>query len=346
LIGVVVLTLFPAVQARGKAAVVLADGVGVELPRPFAAPVVRVETRIGGALGDLWSPGWAAPAIVLLPGAAPKGRSDPRVRAVAGALARSGRMVFVPELHLYKARFEVADIDVIARAAAGLWRRSGVPVVLLGFSLGGSFALLAAARPSAQSDVAGVATFGSYFDLLGVLQAATTGVSVVGAHREPWRADPRAGAVVRDVATALVEPGERTALRAALRGEADPAALPPGARAAYDLVTNNDPARTYPLAARLDATGHALLADFSPAAVAQRIKVPVFAMHSRDDPLVPYGELLRLHRGLPRARIQTVSAFTHVDLHLAGSVTAFARDLWTVWSFASAVLTAQETWFD
>lgn len=346
LLAVVVLTLFPAVQARGKAAAVLADGVGVGLPRPFAAPVTRVDARVDGVLGDLWSPGWAAPAILLLPGAAPKGRSDPRVRSVARALARAGRVVFVPEMQLYKSRFELSDIDAIARATAGLWRRTGVPVVLLGFSLGGSFALLAAARPLAQSHVAGVATFGSYFDLLGVLQAATTGVSVVGNRREPWRADPRAGEVVRELAAALVEPRERPALRAVLHGTADPGALPPGARAAYDLVTNTDPARTYPLAARLDPTGKKLLADFSPAAVAQRISVPVYAMHSRDDPLVPYGELLRLQAGLPRAKIQTVRSFTHVDLHVGGNVSAFVRDLWVAWSFSATVLTAQEAWFD
>lgn len=339
--------MLPPVQARGKAAAVLADGIGLGLPRPFAPPVTRVEARIDGVLGDLWSPGWSAPSIVLLPGAAPQGRGDPRVVAVARALARAGRVVFVPEMRLYQARFEHADLAAVTRATAALRERSGARVVLLGFSFGGSFALLAAAHPLARPHVAAVATFGSYFDLRGVLQAATTGVSVVGGRREAWRAHPRAAEVIRDVATALTAEPERAALAAALRDpSADPVALPAGARAAYDLISNTDPARTFALAARLDATGQALLTDFSPASVAARITVPVVAMHSRDDPLVPYGELLRLENALPAAATRTVSSFTHVDLHAGGSVGPVARDLWEVWSFASTVLTAQEEWFD
>jgi pimeloyl-ACP methyl ester carboxylesterase len=350
--GFLGLTLLPPVQARGKAVAVLVDGLGVGLPRPFAATVTRVETRVDGVLGDLWSPSWAAPPIVLLPGAAPRGRADTRVRAVARALARAGRAVFVPEMELSHARFERSDINATARAVAALRQgrlgeRGNRPrVVLLGFSFGGSFALLVAAHPVARQQVAGVATFGSYFDLRGVLQAATTGVSVVGERRVAWRADPRAARVVRTVAGALVAVPERAALAAALRGTADPARLPAGARAAYDVVMNTSPDRTYPLAARLDPTGQALLADFSPAAVAARITAPVVAMHSRDDPLVPYGELLRLERGLPHAVTRTVSSFMHVDLQAGGSVPAFLRDLWEVWSFASFVLSVQETWFD
>jgi pimeloyl-ACP methyl ester carboxylesterase len=339
--------VLPPVQARGKAAAVLADGIGLGLPRPFAPTVTRVETRVDGVLGDLWSPGWAAPSIVLLPGAAPRGRADPRVVAVARALARAGRVVFVPEMRLYQSRFEDADIADVARATAALRARTGAQVVLLGFSFGGSFALLAAAHPLARPHIAAVATFGSYFDLRGVLQAGTTGVSIVAGRREAWRAHPRALEVIRDLATVLTAQPERAVLAAALRDPgADVAGLPPGARAAYDLVTNTDPALTYPLADRLDATGRAVLADFSPASVAAHITAPVVAMHSRDDPLVPYGELRRLGHGLPAAEVRTVSSFRHVDLQAGGSVGAVTRDLWAVWSFASTVLTAQEEWFD
>jgi len=342
------LTLIPAVQARAKSAAVLADGLHFPVPRPFASRVARHAVTLDGVTGDLYTPGDRAPAIVLIPGAAPQGKDDPRVVRLARAIARAERVVFVPDLLLAKAAFETSDIDRIVRSVRALHELPAVRgrPALLGFSFGGSFALLAAADPRIRSEVAVVATFGSYFDMLGVIQSASTGVSIVGGRRQPWKADPRAKDVLRDVALNFTEPRERPALRAALRGEAPPGRLPPGARAAYDLFTNTDPDRTYPLAARLDSTGRTLLARFSPSAVAGGITATVLAAHSRDDPLVPYGELLRLKAGLPRARTTTVSSFHHVDFERNGDRIRLVRDVLATWWFTGNLLDTQETFLD
>jgi pimeloyl-ACP methyl ester carboxylesterase len=148
--------------------------------------------------------------------------------------------------------------------------------------------------------------------------------------------------VLHEVALRLVPPAEAPALTAVFGGAADADALSGAARAAYDLVTNTDPSCTYQLAAALDTGARRLLADFSPATVAARITAPVLALHSVDDPLVPYAELLRLRAALPAARTMTVRSFEHVDLRGGGSRVELVRDVLTAWRFTAALLAAQE----
>lgn len=327
------------------AAVVLAEAVGAPLPRrPAARRVTRAGRTLDGVTGDLYDPGWRAPALVLLPGAAPKGRHDVRVQQVSRSLAGAGRSVFVPDLELSRTTFDRVDIDRVARAVPELHARNpgAGGVALLGFSYGGALALVAAADPRVGGLLASVATFGCYFDLVGVIQGATTGGSIVAGVHHPWRAHPQAARVMREVALRLVPPGEEAALTAVFAGTGRPGSLSPASRAAYDLVGNTDPARTYDLAAALHPDARRLLADFSPSTVVARISAPVIALHSVDDPLVPYAELLRLRAALPSARTLTVRSFEHVDLRGGGRRAELARDVVTAWRFTAALLAAQQ----
>jgi pimeloyl-ACP methyl ester carboxylesterase len=339
------LALLPPVQARGKAVAVLADAIGIPFPRPAAPPVSRVAATIGGVPGDLYTPGQPAPAIVLIPGAAPGGKDDPRVIRVARALARAERVIFVPTLELAERRFVEEDIDRITRCAAALADHELVHgrVTILGFSYGGSFALVAAADPRLDGRLAQVAVFGAYYDLVGLVQAVTTGVSLVDGRRIPWQGHPLAQAILRSRAVTLAPEKEQNALLVALdTGSAE--GLGPRSRAIYDLLVNEDPERTFDLAARLPKPARDILSRFSPAAVADRIDVPVVAMHSTDDPAVPYGEALRLERGIPGTRLVGVEVFRHVDFS-ATSPAAWlqaADDLWNAWRFTSWILVAQE----
>jgi pimeloyl-ACP methyl ester carboxylesterase len=339
------LALLPPVQARGKAVAVLADAIGLPFPRPAAAPVSRVVATIGGVPGDLYSPGQPAPAIVLIPGAAPGGKDDPRVIRVARALARAERVVFVPTLELAERRFVDEDIDRIALCTAALADHQLVRgrVTLLGFSYGGSFGLVAAADARLDGKLAQVAVFGAYYDLVGLIQAVTTGVSLVDGRRIPWQGHPMAQAILRARAVTLAPGKEQNALLMALEDES-PEGLSPRSRAIYDLLVNEDPARTFDLAARLPRPARDLLSRFSPSSVASQIDVPVVAMHSTDDPAVPFGEALRLERGIPGTRLVNVEVFRHVDFSPT-SPNAWLQasdDLWNAWRFTSWILAAQE----
>lgn len=337
---ILVLLFHPLVQARGKALAVLAEALGAPFPRPFAPAVARAGIVLEGVRGDIYEPRAGAPGIVVLPGAAPEGKDDPRAIRLATALARAGRTVFVPTLRLSDRNFDLADIADIRTSIRALADRTGDKVVVLGISYGGSFALIAAADPATAENITTLALFGAYFDLRGLIQAASTGTSVVGDRRIAWEPDPRAREVLREAAVQLVPEAQQDALRDVLEGRGEAADLPDEAAAVHRLVTNDDPDRTYDLADELGPHGGKLIADFSPSAVADRIEVPVVALHSTDDPVTPYGEAIRLERGLEDVRLVSVSLFQHVDFE-GTSLIAALPDLLGAWRFASWVIGAQ-----
>ncbi|MBW3578647.1 MAG: alpha/beta hydrolase [Actinobacteria bacterium] len=345
--AVLVTVFVQPVRVRLVAAVTVAEALDVPVARPFAVSVERRPAVVGGVLGDLYDPGTSAPGVVLVPGATPAGADDARVVRLARALARSDRTVFVPVLALYRQELRPDDVDRIVLAAAALSGDDRGPVSLVGISFGGSLCLLAAADARLDGRLAQVATFGAYFDLIGVVQAATTGVSLVGGDRIAWDADPRAQDIVRDRLIQLLPRGQQRPARRALAGDVNPDHLLPSALAVYRVMTNEDPARTWPLAAELPATIRHRIAEVSPSSVAERLDVSIVALHAPDDPVVPFGELLRLGAAVPRAELITVDSFDHVDIDLAspGGWFAAVDDLWSAWRFATAILNSQEGWW-
>lgn len=339
------LASLPPVTARVRAAGVAGELLDYPVPRPLAADVGRRSVSLDGVDGDLYAGDEPAPALVLLPGATEAGREDPRVVRAGEAIAAAGRTVFVPELSLYQREVDGADVERIVDAALGVAAHplGRGPVSLLGFSFGGSYALVAAADERLDEELAQVATFGAYFDLVGLLQAATTGFSLVEGDRLAWEAHPRARELTAEASLQLVPPGQRDELAAALADDRASDSLPPEARAVYDLLDNEDPERTRDLAAELPQRARRVLDRFSPAAVAGDIGAPVVAMHAVEDPAVPHAELRRLAAGLPHARVLSVRLFGHVGLEGVGRVRALP-DVVRVWRFAGWVMAAQEQW--
>lgn len=339
--------LVPASRARTTAAATVAEALRIIPWRPFAPSVTARTGSVAGSPADEYAGDAGSPPVVLVPGAVPAGRDDARVEQLARALARADRRVVVPELAVYDERLVEADVDLLVDTVLEL-SSGGREVALVGISFGGSLALVATADPRLDGRVAGVATFGAYADLVGVLQAATTGVSVVDGRTLPWEADPRAEQVVREQLTALLPPTAGRAVRDALETGDAGRPLTPAARAVYELLANDDPQRTYALAQELPGAIRTRLGAVSPVSVADRLSdVPVVAMHSRDDPVIPYGELRRLGAAVAHARLLTVDGLAHTDLRLTdpgGWVTAL-DDLGTMWSFSSRTLRWQEpTW--
>lgn len=341
-----VLALLPPVQARAKAAAVVGEALDLPVPRPFAPDVAAERTTVGGVDGDLYAPDRPAPAVLLVPGATPAGLDDPRAVDLATAYARAGRAVFMPDLVLYDRRFDDRDLEALVDALLGLAAREGAGgrVAGIGISYGGSFLLVAAADPRLEGILEHVGVFGAYHDLVGVVQAATTGVSLVDGEALPWDPAPVADRLLRENALVLVPPEQREELAAALAGDRDPATLPGEARAVHDLLTNTDPEATFGLARGLSPAARERLARFAPATVADRVTVPVSILHSVDDPAVPYAEGLRLEAALPDADLYTVALFRHVDFRPddAGDALAVAGDLVATWRFASRLLAVQE----
>jgi pimeloyl-ACP methyl ester carboxylesterase len=317
------------------------ESLGVSVPRPFAPQIRSNDTAVGGVSGRLYLPEEpGAPAVLIVPGATPAGLNDTRVETLAHAIARSSRTVFVPDLDLYQERFSEQDLERIVGAIEGLAERTSTPVSVLGTSYGGSFALIAAADPRTDGRIARVATLGAYYDLIGVIQAVTTGSSVVGDELIVWQPHPLARNVLFARAAELVPEPERSRLIDALGGNGSRQSLSPPARALFDLLINTDPYRTYDLAARLPPEVTRFLERFSPKSIAGSITFPVAVMHSTDDPLVPYGELQRMEDGLQAERMDTVALFSHVDFNAASprDWIEVTPDLWKVWGFTTWLL--------
>jgi pimeloyl-ACP methyl ester carboxylesterase len=333
----------PSARVGLKAPGVLAEALQLRWPRPLAPSVERERVEVAGVTVDRYTPSRGSRPILLVPGATPRGLDDTRAIRTATALARTGRQVLVPDLDLYEEDFGREDVDRIVAVGTALADGSDDGLVtIVGFSYGGSFALLAAAEDPLRGRIAKIATFGSYWDMAGVAQAAATGVSLVDGATVPWPADPRAEGIFVEQVLALTAPALREDLTAALAGETDADELDPDLTALHDLVTHDDPTRTAGIVAALPAEARARLAALSPSSVADRITAPVVVLHDVADPAVPYGEALRIARDLPAARVHTVELFEHVDLGADRPRLGLARDLIGVWRFTRAALAPQE----
>lgn len=359
LVGLVVAAAGP-VTLRLVALVSVADGLGFDPPRPLAPEVVRDAEVLGGVEVDRYRPVAAErrgrlpddvtrstpraasrPAIVLLPGATPPGRDDRRVVAIATAVARADRVVIVPELEVYDEQLLPADIERITEVAlAAAAEHPGV--VLAGLSFGGSLGAIAAADPRLTEEVRLVATFGAYADLAGVVQAVTTGVSLVDGERVGWDPDPRAADVVREQVLGLLEPADRRQVAATLDDDLDVAALRSELRAVHALLTDPDPARSFDHLAEAPPRVQQRIAEVSPVRAAPDLAVPLVTLHAVDDPVIPVGEQRRFAAWYPQTRVLELTTFDHVgltDQEHGWWVTV--KDLWQTARFVHAVLRAR-----
>jgi pimeloyl-ACP methyl ester carboxylesterase len=340
-LGLAVLLLAGPVASRTVALATVAEGLGFEPPRPFAPEVTREVVELGGVEVDAYLPEGAElrgqPVVVLVPGATPDGREDRRVIEIAEAMARADRTVVVPELEVYGEDLVAADVDRLVEVADVL-AADGEPVVLAGLSFGGSLSLLAAADPRSAGTIGLVATFGAYADLAGVIQAATTGVSLVDGERIPWDPDPRAREVVAQQLLELLPAEAAREVRQVLEGEADPTSLRSELAAVHELLTTDDPGRTMALLDEAPAPIQDRIVEVSPVRSVPELPVPLVALHAVDDPVIPYGELLRLERAYPGTDAITLTTFDHVGPGGDESWWVAVRDLWRTSRFVDRIL--------
>lgn len=327
----------PPVRVRLRASGVVARSVGIPVPGFLGSPLLSAWVAPRPDLrGQLYVPLQPAPALVLVHGAAPRGARDPRILRVAKALARAGRVVFVPQLELRHRVFEEEDLERLVAAVRWLQGLPHVdgPVGFVGISYGGSFSLIAAGDSRIAGSLGFVAVFGAYLDMRHVVQGVTTGATTPDGEVKRWEPAPQADDILLNVAKRFLDPRDAEDLDRALAGKLSPEALSRDARAVQAVVTNRDPRRALELIAGLPADLLAQLEAFSPVNHLGGVRAPVAVMHSAFDPAVPpsEGQLLaeRLH-----APLYLLTSFRHVSP--AGIVRGLP-DLWRATQFVVWIL--------
>jgi dienelactone hydrolase len=298
------------------------------LSAPPAETRVLLESAAGPAVADLFRPvrrlgSGPEPrrgAVVLALGVALAEPDRPALLHFARTLARLGYVVLWPRSAALDAGApapEAPETFVAAvRYLLGLEGIDGARVSLLGFSVGASTALVAAADPALAGSVRALVFFGGYHDLPEYLISVASRSAVVDGREVPWEPHPEAVRRVREVPAALGAQGVMGVLEATTREEARARlrAAPAPERAALDRL--------------------------NPAAHLQRLTARVFVLHDRGDSFVPYAEAVRLVRALPPPQ---VGAFLLTDLFQhaqpkAGLSWPVAQDVARLYGFVYGVL--------
>ena len=251
-----------------------------------------------------------APGLVLVHGLAPEGKDDPRLREAASLLARSGFAVAVPTVSgLTALRLRPEDSDTV-RASVKALRSAGYRrVALLGISLGAGPALLAAVDPTVAADLSAVLALGGYASAVELLRYTLTGAYAFGevAGRAGSVLEPAIAQFARANTELLDEAGRR-------------------------LVDNRDPAAVDERIRALPRSTQELLEALSPGPRVGSLRAPLFLIHGRRDPAVPFTESLRLDAAARTAGRPVHTAIVGAVGHVEGNLGAGLADLLRLWA--------------
>lgn len=268
----------------------------------------------------------ALPAFVLCHGAAAGGGDDARMLALGRALSVRGATVAIPDLaSLRSFRFDTEDPGRIAAVAASIanradWAQDG-RVALFGVSVGGSYALLAAARPELDGRVSALFAFGAYDDLESLLVRWMT---VAPDHPEVFDPLTEGRRLVflgnLDRLAAPQDAGHaRAVLDALLAGRAapdDPPGVAPGT-AAMLRAARSDRRLSEEESRVLLAPVIEDVRALSPVPALGPVRFPVHLLHATNDPVVPVGSTTALERHVVAdggdVSVHVTEVFSHVD---------------------------------
>jgi pimeloyl-ACP methyl ester carboxylesterase len=311
-----------AIAGRTRAEDASLDGVGAEIVRPArgAAP-------------------W--PAVVILPGVTRRGRAHPALRAVGRGLAASGHLAVLAEPDgLAGGELAVATLKQTCAAVRAVADRADAAgrVAIVGVSGGATLGLLAAADPELAERVAVVAALAPCCDLREAIRVSTTSTYRDGSKLVPFATGDFFKLVTARSLIAGLPPGEsRSWLREHLGSLEDygpePLAglrtmpregLDTAARAAVEVLANEDPGRFEPLLSALPDEVLADLDALSPLLAAGRIAAPVEIVVGASDKYFPATDAEAFARACPSARLTVLDSLEHAVPSLSPGA---ARDL-------------------
>lgn len=312
---------------------------GTTLSLPGASALSRIgkqpasrETTVAGiattVVRPTSRPPW--PALVFMNGATPDGRRHPTVHRLSLALARAGVCVFIPDLAGVAggelSPGTLAQSVAVSGAASDSPETADGRVALVGVSVGGTLALLAAVDAQLQQRISVVACVAPFGDLAAVMRLAT-----IDNYQDGQRVAPPPYLIVglaRSLAAMLANTPATASLCRELRAldhESDnPVVLPeqafrqagPEAERLYDLLANTDPARFDALYDALPADVRAAAVALSPIHAASQLHAPVEIATAPHDKYFPLTEAHALVAASPHVRLTITSLLTHATPRL------------------------------
>jgi dienelactone hydrolase len=250
------------------------------------------------------------PGLVLVHGVAPEGKDDPRLRDAARLLARAGWAVAVPTVAgLTVLRLRPEDAAAVRASVEALQAAGYRRVAVLGVSLGAGPALLAASDPTLAPRLSAVLALGGYASAVELLRYTLTGGYAFGdvAGRADEVLEPAIAQFARANPDLLDEAGRR-------------------------LVANRDPAAVDERVRALPESTRALLEALSPGPTIGSLRAPLFLIHGRQDPAVPFTESLRLDAAARAAGRPVRTAIVGAVGHVEGDLGAGLADLLRLWT--------------
>jgi fermentation-respiration switch protein FrsA (DUF1100 family) len=243
-------------------------------------------------------------ALVLVHGLSPRGKDDPRLRAAAALLARAGWAVAVPTVDgLTALRLRPGDALAVEQTVSALRNARYGAVAILAISVGAGPAFVAAAEPRLVPSVSAMLALGGYASAVELLRYTLTGGYCLDETmgRRPVNEDA-IGQFVRANRELLDSSGRR-------------------------LVENRDPWAVDRLVQALPADTRRLLTELSPSTYVAQLRAPLFLIHGKDDPAVPFTESLRLDRAARAAHLPVTTAIVGSINHVEPGARAGPSDL-------------------
>ena len=331
---VAVLTLYrpatTAIHTVAFAAQVLPSPVKVQ-PGLAAEPEHRKGTfqRDDGTEGDVdiyvIPDGKRRAGLLVFLGANAAGADDPDVINLGKALARAGFAVMYywsPTMG-QQAQIDPGEIGNLVAAFEHLRRQEFVDpqrVGLAGFSVGASFALVAAGDARIADDIDFVNAFGGYYDTSDLMVQIAAGQASYADGATAWQVDKLTRRVYHNmIIAALDDPAHQEAARAIVSGAGYPLPpnLPADAAAGLSLLAGVDSIEeARRLYDQLPAEFRQRVAAISPSQHIQQwgAQTEMRVMHDRGDPLIPAGESRRLVAALQQQRPDIAVYYTETDI--------------------------------
>jgi fermentation-respiration switch protein FrsA (DUF1100 family) len=280
-------------------------------------------------------------AVQIFLGANATGRNDKDVINLGNALARAGFVVMFhwsPTMGLQH-NIDPGELENLVWAFLYLKSQDFVDqdrIGMGGFSVGGSFAMVAAADPRIRDDVVFLNSFGAYYNMRDLfLQVASRSTFYQG-EQEPWDVDRLTWRVfANELIETLDSPVERDLLtRQYLKGQeaslGEWEGLSDQANIVRRLLEGTTPQQAEELLRELPADFHEEMASISPSEHISDVKARLLIMHDQRDLLVPAAESRRLAEALEGRgdfRYTETELFEHVRPGSSGNIWELTREV-------------------